>query len=171
VWDLPAFPVLLDRRFTSNELERELRRGGYGGLHIASHAVISSQPEKSYLLASDGKLTMERLGQIVALTRFQNQAMELLFLSGCETALGDDRAALGLAGVALRSGAKSAVATLWHVNDDSTWRIVSRFYESLASGGVSKAKALQEAQKELLKHTWYGHPGYWSAFLMINNWL
>jgi CHAT domain-containing protein len=163
--------VLLDRSFTSREIERHLRRGGYGGLHIASHAVISPDVDKSYLLAADGKLSMERLGQIVGLTRFRDQPMELLFLSGCETAVGDDRAALGLAGVALRAGAKSAVATLWHVNDDSTSGIVSRFYELLASGGMSKAKALQQAQKELLRHTWYGHPGYWSPFLLINNWL
>jgi len=163
--------VLLDRRFTSQQIERELRTGRYGGLHVASHAVISPNAEESYLLTADGKLTMNRLGEIVAISRFGDQRLELLFLSGCETAVGDDRAALGLAGVALRAGAKSAVASLWHVNDDATSQMVARFYQLLGSGVMSKARALQEVQKEMLQHTWYSHPGYWSPFLLINNWL
>ena len=67
----------------------------------------------------------------VGIGRFSDQPLDLLVLSACETAVGDDRAALGLAGIALKAGARSAVATLWAINDDATSRLVMNFYERL----------------------------------------
>ena len=69
------------------------------------------------------------------------------------------------------AGARSAVATLWTVNDPASAALVSDFYRALKEQSASKARALQQAQLELLKDWRYRHPSYWSAFLLIGNWL
>jgi CHAT domain-containing protein len=97
--------------------------------------------------------------------------VELLFLSACQTAAGDERAALGLAGVAVKAGARSALATLWHINDEASSLLVTEFYRLLARPGMSKAQALRLAQLAMLNDLRYRHPGYWSPFLLIGNWL
>ena len=81
------------------------------------------------------------------------------------------RAALGMAGVALRAGARSAVASLWSVNDQATADFVVEFYGQLSKPGHSRARALQHAQVQLLKTRHYRHPGYWAPFLLISSWL
>ena len=80
-------------------------------------------------------------------------------------------AALGLAGVALRAGARSALATLWSVNDQASADLVSEFYAQLAEPALSRAQALQRAQVEMLHMHHYRHPSYWSAFVLISSWL
>jgi CHAT domain-containing protein len=98
--------------------------------------------------------------------------VELLVLSACQTAAGDDRAALGLAGVAVKAGARSALATLWFVNDQSTSALITQVYNQLRqTPPVSKAQALQAAQIKLLSDRRYRHPCYWSPYLIIGNWL
>ena len=87
------------------------------------------------------------------------------------TAAGDDRAALGLAGIAIRAGARSALATLWHINDPASSKLVAEFYRQLDDPSISRAAALQAAQLKVLADPRYEHPGYWSPFLLINNWL
>jgi CHAT domain-containing protein len=114
---------------------------------------------------------MNRLQSAIGKRQYQDQALELLVLSACETAAGDDRAALGLAGVALRAGARSAVATLWSITDESTAILVSDFYRRLQEENSSKAEALRSAQLTLLRDERYRHPVYWAPFLLIGNWL
>jgi CHAT domain-containing protein len=92
-------------------------------------------------------------------------------LSACQTAAGDERAALGLAGVAVRAGARSAVATLWSVSDVAAADLMTHFYASLRQPGVSRARALQAAQRALLEQRALRHPFYWSPFVLINSWL
>ena len=93
-------------------------------------------------------------------------------LSACQTAAGDDRAALGLAGVAVKSGARSALATLWYVSDEAAERIMSAFYRSLKQDeSISKAEALRRAQCNLLQDPRFRHPCFWSPYLLIGNWL
>ena len=92
-------------------------------------------------------------------------------LSACETAAGDERAALGLAGVALRAGARSAVGTLWSVDDEASADLITHFYRELGDPARSRAQALQRAQLALLKTRNYRHPAYWSPFLLISSWL
>jgi CHAT domain-containing protein len=123
------------------------------------------------LLTFDDKLTMDRLDQYVGLFRFRDDPLELLTLSACETAAGDERAALGLAGIAIKAGARSAVASLWFINDQATAMLIEEFYRQLRDPSVSRAVALQRAQSRLLEDLRYRHPGYWSPFLLINNWL
>ena len=109
--------------------------------------------------------------QLAAPTQFRQRPLELLALSACETAAGDERAALGLAGVAIRAGARSALGSLWAVQDEATYQLVLGFYEALKEPGVSKAEALRRAQAQLIASPVYAHPFYWSPFLLISNWL
>jgi CHAT domain-containing protein len=138
---------------------------------VASHGQFESDPKRSFLLTHEGKLTMNRLEELIDLRRFGDRPIELLTLSACQTAAGDDRSALGLAGVALKAGARSALATLWSVDDESTSLLISEFYNQLRIPAISKAKALQKAQRKLLEQHGYQHPIYWAAFLLIGNWL
>jgi CHAT domain-containing protein len=114
---LYASNQLLNQEFIAPQLEQELRDGRYGIVHIATHGKFSTDVSQSFLLTYDGKLTMNQLDQLIGLYRFREQPIELLTLSACQTGVGDDRAALGLAGVAIKAGARSALATLWFIND------------------------------------------------------
>lgn len=160
-----------NKQFTVEAMEKDLEETPYQIVHIASHAQFDSDVNKTFLLTYDGKLGMNRLEQMLGISKFRTDTVELLTLSACETAAGDDRAALGLAGVALKAGARSALASLWTVNDPASAQLVSEFYRGLQNPANSKAKALQQAQLGLLKDARYRHPNYWSAFLLIGNWL
>jgi CHAT domain-containing protein len=92
-------------------------------------------------------------------------------LSACQTAAGDERAALGLAGIALRAGARSALGSLWNISDEATYELVVQFYTALKDPKLSRAAALQRAQLALLAGQRFRHPFYWSPFLIIGNWL
>lgn len=162
---------LLNNDFILVNMEHELKYNPYNIVHIASHGQFGTDVKDTFVLAFDGRLTMERLGEYVGLFQFRDDPLELLTLSACETAAGDERAALGLAGVAIRTGARSALATLWHVNDPASSRLVTEFYRQLREPSISRAIALQAAQLELINDPRYDHPGYWSPFLLINNWL
>ena len=113
---------------------------------------------------------MFELERFIKRSRFRDEPVELLTLSACDTAVGDERAALGLAGVAIKAGARSALASLWLINDQASADLVTRFYRELSTG-VSKAKALQRAQVAMLEDRRYRYPVYWSPFLLIGNWL
>ena len=163
--------VLRNREFTVPNMEKDLEATPYSIVHIASHGQFSGDVDKTFLLTYEDRLSMTRLEQFLGLSKFRTEPVELLTLSACETAAGDDRAALGLAGVAIKAGARSAVATLWTVNDPASAMVVSDFYRALRDPTLSKAKALQQAQVAALKDPRYRHPNYWSAFLLIGNWL
>jgi len=163
--------VLRDREFTVLNMEKDLQATPYSIVHIASHGQFSSDVDKTFLLTYEDRLSMAKLEQFLGLSKFRTEPVELLTLSACQTAAGDDRAALGLAGVAIKAGARSALATLWTVNDPASAQLVSEFYRALRDPAISKAKALQQAQLAALKDPRYRHPNYWSAFLLIGNWL
>jgi CHAT domain-containing protein len=163
--------TLLNAKFSVANVERELKTGSYSIVHVASHGEFGEDVDKTFLLAYDGKLTIDRLDQLIGLFKYRDEPLELLTLSACDTAEGDDRAALGLAGVAVKAGARSAVATLWSVNDEASAELVADFYRELKRPEVSRAVALQRAQVKLLSDPRYRHPGFWSPFLLINNWL
>ena len=123
------------------------------------------------MLTWDGRLGMDRLGEAVGHARFRDRPIELLTLSACDTAQGDERAALGLAGVAIQAGARSALGTLWSVNDVASAELVGAFYGELHEARSSKAVALQLAQQKILRDANHAHPYYWAPFLLIGNWL
>ncbi|MEO5632140.1 MAG: CHAT domain-containing protein, partial [Nitrospiraceae bacterium] len=164
--------VLLNKQFMMSQLEKELKTHPYSVMHIASHGQFQSEGKDTFLLAYDGKLTMDRLEEYVGMLRFREEPLALITLSACETAAGDDRAALGLAGVAIKAGARSALASLWFLDDQASSQLVTEFYQQLHDDSVaSTAMALQRAQIKFLEHPEYNHPAYWAAFLLLNNWL
>ena len=162
---------LLNAEFSTPRLEQELQDHPYGILHIATHGWFASDTTQSYLLTYNGKLTINELDRLIGLFRYRKDPLELLTLSACQTGTGDDRSALGLAGVAIKAGARSALATLWFINDEASATLVSEFYRQLRNPTQSKAQALQLAQQKLLADRVYEHPAYWSPFLLLNNWL
>jgi CHAT domain-containing protein len=153
------------------QLEREMKENPFTIVHIASHGKFERDAKKSFLLTFDEKLTMDRLSQVVGYFRFRDQPLELLSLSACQTAAGDDRAALGLAGIAIKAGARSALATLWFVNDEASSALVVEFYRQLKDPALSKAQALRQAQLKVMENPDFQHPIYWAPFLLLNNWL
>ncbi|MCP5154786.1 MAG: CHAT domain-containing protein [Ectothiorhodospiraceae bacterium] len=163
--------VLADDAFRLPALEQALAARPYRIVHIASHGQFAPDPEDTFLLSYDGRITMDRLQALVGIGEFRPEPLELLTLSACQTAAGDPRAALGLAGVAVKSGARSALATLWSVDDAATADVVLGFYQRLRSGAPSKAAALGAAQRAMLADPRYRHPAYWAPFLLIGNWL
>jgi CHAT domain-containing protein len=163
--------VLLNSDFLLSRLEAELQQNIFSIVHIASHGQFDSDARKSFILTFDDKLTMDKLETFVGRLRFREDPLALLTLSACETAAGDDRAALGIAGVAIKAGASSALATLWFINDEASSALVSEFYRQLRSSSASKAVALQRAQLKVMEDPVYEHPIYWSPFLLLSNWL
>ncbi len=162
---------LVNREFLAANLEKKLKEEQFSIVHIASHGEFGNYVENTFLLTFDDKLSLDRLNQMIGVFRFRDDPLELLTLSACDTAAGDDRAALGLAGIAIKAGARSALATLWNINDEAAVDLVLDFYRELKNPATSRAVALQRAQLKLIENPRYEHPGYWSAFLMINNWL
>jgi len=163
--------TLLDSAFTETSFADALKTTPYNVVHMATHAEFSTNPKQSFILAHDGKLTLDDLEADIKFDERRDSAVELLVLSACETASGDDRAALGLAGVALKAGARSAVASLWYVSDQAAGDLIIDFYRNLQSGKLSKAQALQAAQRQLIAGLRFSHPAYWAPFLLIGNWL
>jgi CHAT domain-containing protein len=163
--------TLKDQEFLVENVERELGSMPFSVVHIASHGEFDRDVNQTFLLAFDEKLTMNRLERLIAPSRYRKQPIEMLTLSACQTAAGDDRAALGLAGVAIKAGARSAVASLWYINDESTATLMADFYSVVRERGVTKANALRRAQLALLGDNRFKHPYFWAPFLLIGNWL
>jgi len=163
--------ILQDKDFIVSNMESALQKTPYSIVHIASHGQFSSDRNQTFLLAYNEKLSIDRLEELMGFSQYRKQPVELLALSACQTAAGDDRAALGLAGIAVKAGARSALASLWFINDEATSELIADFYSELADPAVSKASALQHAQIKLLKDRRYQHAGYWAPYLLIGNWL
>ena len=143
-------------------------------VHLATHGVFNSDREKTFILTWNGQLDIDQLRKLLQSTGLgRRRPIELLVLSACETAEGDDRAALGLAGVAVRAGARSTVATLWQVNDVAMSMLMQQFYQELVKPNVTKAEALRQAQRSILKdanNSDHAKPYYWSPVVLIGNW-
>ncbi|MEH2160007.1 MAG: CHAT domain-containing protein [Nostoc sp.] len=174
----PNSKNLENEDFTINNLEKEIKDKSYPIIHVATHAQFGIIPQDTFLVTgNNNKLTINQLESLLRQTGKSSNLVELLVLTACQTAVGDDRSTLGLAGVALQAGAKSAMASLWSVGDESTADLVAEFYSKLRESGISKAQALQAAQLKLIntKETGidiqYNHPYYWAPFIIIGNWL
>ncbi len=163
--------VLLDENFTRDRLQSQINNLPYPIVHLATHGQFSSRAEDTFLLTWDDRINVKDLDQLLQERELVEETpIELLILSACQTAAGDKRAALGLAGVAVRSGARTTIATLWSIQDDSTAELMTQLYQALKTPGISRAEALRQAQLSLLGSSKYHHPYYWSAFIMVGNW-
>jgi len=164
--------LLLNQDFTTTAIEQAIDSVPFPVVHLATHGQFSSKLEDTYILTWDNRLNINQLNTLLQ-TRAggDRQPIELLVLSACQTATGDKRAALGLAGVAVRAGARSTLATLWFVNDAATADLMIRFYQELTDKTLTKAEALRRAQVYLLTETNHQNPVYWAPFVLVGNWL
>jgi CHAT domain-containing protein/uncharacterized protein HemY len=164
--------LLLNQDLTNMRLENKLETTPFNVVHLATHGQFSSNADETFILTWDDRLKVRDFSDLLR-NRAQNDTtpLELLVLSACQTASGDERAALGLAGVAVRSGARSTVATLWSVSDEAAAALMVRFYQELTQPGMTKAEALRRAQVSLLKQEKFRQPFYWSPFVLIGNWV
>ncbi len=165
--------ILMDNSFTRDTLQQQLLKTPFPVLHIATHGQFSSSAEDTFILAWDDRINVNELDTLLRVRNRSNSTddLELLVLSACQTASGDDRAALGLAGMAVRAGARSTLATLWYIDDAATVPLMIDFYHSLNQSDLTKAEALRQAQLKLLQNPDYQHPIYWAAYLLVGNWL
>lgn len=162
--------VLSNNQYTIDNLTLEFSKNNYNIVHIATHGIFAGRKTDSFLLTYNGKLTMDQLESLVGQSHNRNHTVDLLTLSACQTALGNERAALGLAGVAVKAGVKSVIATLWYVDDEATSIAIREFYRQLMKPGMSKAMALQRTQRMLIANPRFWQPLYWAPFLLIGNW-
>ena len=167
--------LLLDREFTNTSLQEQIKETPSPLVHLATHGQFSSNPEETFIVTWNDKIKVKEFEDLLRVREetIDAKPIELLVMSACQTATGDKRAALGIAGVAVRSGARSTLATLWSVKDNSTVVLMDEFYEHLAQPNVSmtKAEALRQAQISLIHSEDFQHPFYWSPFILVGNWL
>lgn len=171
--------ILLNNQFTQANLQQRLQQSDFPVVHLATHGQFSSTSDQTFIVSGDptgNKLInvkqLDNLLKVGSLRR--TRPIELLVLSACNTAEGDNQAVLGLAGVAVRAGARSTLATLWGANDQATSELMGYFYQNLASDTqINKAQALRQAQLALLQtpDSQYRHPYYWAPFVLVGNWL
>ncbi|HEY9909771.1 MAG TPA: CHAT domain-containing protein, partial [Thermosynechococcaceae cyanobacterium] len=163
--------VLLDQTFTNQALKNGVDSTPSQLIHLATHGQFSSNADDTFILTWDGRINVKQLDQLLRSRERKLSPIELLVLSACQTATGDKRAALGMAGVAVRSGARSTVASLWSVSDLSTASLMIEFYRELGKPDITRAEALRRAQITLLKQAGYTSPYYWAPFVLLGNWL
>ena len=175
--------IMLDEAFTEANLRNALIQRAYQVVHIASHFKFNADGNSndSFLLLGNGNLTKLTIAQIAAIPNLF-AGVQLLTLSACETAIGDQASRLqgnqgveveSLGVVAQRKGAAAVIASLWEVADVSTSKLMQSFYQCHAAAApTTKAEALRQAQLDLLLHTngEYAHPFYWAPFVVIGNW-
>jgi CHAT domain-containing protein len=172
VQNLHGGKMLLNRDFCFLPLKRELQYGRFNLLHIASHGKFDKTSGLSFIRTFDNVMWIDQIKQLVDPLRFRGHPLELLVLSACDTAKGRPSSGLGLSSMAIVSGAKSVLATLWSIQDDSTLLFMKAFYEHLRNPHLfsNKAEALRQTQLEMMENTSYEHPFFWSPFLLIDNW-
>ena len=161
----------INEQFTYETFEETLSNSSAPIIHLATHGQFSSRLDETFIQAWNNRISVNDLSRWLQSDR--TQPVELLVLSACQTATGDQRAALGLAGMAVRAGARSTVASLWQVDDAATAVFMTEFYQALSTQSGNKAEALQRAQKHLIEDpdNNFDHPYYWAPFVLIGNWL
>jgi CHAT domain-containing protein len=162
---------LLNGEFNQSKVSTNLVASSSPIVHLATHGQFSSKPEDTFILTWDKKLDLNQLNNLLQNRNNQpGKAIDLLVLSACQTASGDNRATLGLAGVAIRARAKSTIASLWSVSDDATGLLMTNLYQNLATQKLGKAESLKTAQLSLLQSSKYRAPFYWAPFVLVGNW-
>jgi CHAT domain-containing protein len=163
--------VLLDRQFTERHFEDDAATGSYRIVHIASHGFFGGSASDSFILTYDKLLTIDELQSLLTSGSYRAHPIEILSLSACDTAEGNERSPLGISGAAMKARAKSVIGTLWPVDDHAAQVAMGGFYRGLRDQHLSKAEALREAQLQLLHQPGTARPIYWAPFVLIGNWL
>ncbi|NET06270.1 MAG: CHAT domain-containing protein [Symploca sp. SIO2B6] len=166
--------TLENQEFLQENLKRQINLAPFNIVHIATHGKFSSNPEQTFILDWNSRIKVKDFDNLLRFSDPSNLPVQLLILSACETATGDKRAALGLAGIAIRAGARSTLATLWNVDDVSTAEFMIKFYKQLNNSQLTKAEALRKVQLSFLtqyQDTDYHRPYHWAPFVLVGNWL
>ncbi|MFB2877018.1 CHAT domain-containing protein [Floridanema aerugineum] len=160
---------LINNNFTKSNIEKLLASEEFSIIHIKTHGEFSSTPDRTFIVAYNQLLKATDLARLIETnTQSKPREIELLVLSACYTAQGDNRAVLGLAGIAIGAGARSTISSLWIAQDVANTALMARFYEEL-SKGISRAEALNIAQKALFEQ--YKSPNVWAPYVLVGNWL
>lgn len=169
---LPGSQALLDEAFSQAQLKQALQATPFSILHFATHGQFSPDPTENFIITGQGEtVTFGQLEGFIQAGSPNNSQIDLVMLTACDTAAGDDRATLGLAGVAIRAGARSAIASLWQADDTVTAQISQDFYRFLKDPNLNKAQALQQAQIQALRRGSGVTPGKWAPLILVGNWL
>jgi len=164
---------LMDKECTIYQLHKEFEENSYSIIHLATHGYFGGTLEESFLLLYKKILFLDQheIEELMNLKGpLKQEYADLLVLSACETAAGNHRASLGIAGVAIKSGVSSTIASLWPVDDKSASKIFIIYYKHLFQS--SKSNALSETLKEFItKNPDCKHPQYWAPFILIGSWL
>ena len=162
---------LLNEKFNNLQVASNLVANNSQIVHLATHGQFSSNPEDTFILTWDNRLGIDRLQNLIQNRNIRSsKGIDLLVLSACQTAAGDNRATLGLAGVAIKARAKSTIASLWSVSDEGTQLLMTSLYQNLTNPNIGKAESLKLAQQSLIRNPKYRSPFYWSAFVLVGNW-
>jgi filamentous hemagglutinin family protein len=191
--DLGGGQSFLNQNFTVANLEAQRQRQKFGVIHLATHGSFDpGTPSDSYIQFFNSRLQLNQLRDL----KLNQPPTELLTLSACRSAVGNEQAELGFAGLAVQAGVKTAVASLWYVSDEGTLGLMTEFYNQLATAPI-KAEALRQAQIAMIRgqikvsngqlqlpqaesiplppelaqqgDRTLSHPYYWSAFTMIGS--
>ena len=164
-----SFPnsiALKEEKFSRQAIESQFKN--YNILHFATHAEFNvGAPENSFIIFGNG----DKIG-LREITNWHIPNVELIVLSACQTGTGtleNGVEILGFGYQVQKAGAKSAIASLWQVDDAGTQALMTAFYNELQKGDVKHTEALRRAQISLIKSSDFNHPNYWSAFFAIGN--
>ncbi len=166
VIDIVGGRKFLNQEFTSENFAAQLQQERYPIVHLATHGYFGGTAENSFILAYDREISALELKDILTHSR---EAIELLVLSACETAISSERSALGLAGVALRSGINSVLGSFWQVFDDEQAELIRDFYSYTQNQNLGLAQALQQIQIHQISLE--AHPSKWAALNLIEKYV
>jgi CHAT domain-containing protein len=155
--------------FTRASLTTALLQHKVDVLHLATHASFNGSTDRSFIVANGDFISMTDLRQLIATNRSFGNDLDLLVLSACETAVGDDQSSLGLAGAAVQSGVHGAIASLWEVDDASTAQMIRDFYTDYRRG-AGKAEAMRTAQLAMLQTPRFKAPYFWAPLILVGEW-
>lgn len=166
---LPGSTVL--NSFTAQTLKSAVNAQPFSIIHLATHGIFSSSPEKTFLVAAGERMDLNQIREVLY-SRIENRPdiLELLVLAACQTAVGDRRAVLGIAGIAAQTGARSTLATLVSVRTDLKFALLESFYRHLLeTPNRTKAEALHQAQLETFNQD-RTTPAFWAPYILVGNW-
>ena len=142
--------LFLNQEFTPDRFLKKAGESVYNQLHVATHAEFKpGGPKASQLHSGIGPISMDEMAKLRS--ERQGVPLDLVVFSACRTALGDANAELGFSGLALQAGARSAVGTLWYVDDVVTSAYFVQMYRYLDQG-IPKAEALQLTRQAFLRN-------------------
>jgi len=165
----PGRGVLIEN-FHRADLVRALARRDVDVLHLATHASFNGRSDRSYIVADGELIPLADLREMIARSGMRGEQLDLVVLSACETAVGDDQASMGLAGAAVQAGARSAIASLWLADDAGTAALMTAFYGRYGAGD-GKAVSLRRAQLAMIERgDDFADPYVWAAFTLLGGW-